>query len=101
MEKIINTPIYSSTRFQREAIVNKLLKEKRDITIEDIKIALCNDIEAAKITQEVINICKNMIRNPIVLPLPIPNTKNVEGFSEIAGSEDQKANKVPGCYRIF
>ena len=94
-------PIYTRDRFKREALVKKLLKDNRSITVENIIMALGNDIPESKISQEVINLCKEIIKNPVTLSLPIPKGENVYSFSRIAGPEHGMDKKIAGCYRIF
>lgn len=55
------------------------------------------------ITQDHMNLCKDIIDDSIKLPLPVPNTEHVLPFSNAVGPENTSdPNKIKsGCYKLY
>lgn len=56
-----------------------------------------------KLSHKHIDLCAQLVSNPVVLNLPVPKTEHVIPFSKVAGPEIARDHEraTPGCYRIY
>lgn len=81
-------------RIKREAIVKNSILTNRG----EAHPLLLTLVLPSVVTEELLSICANV--KTIELGLPVPNSENVQPFSNQVGPENS-TKKVAGCYYIY
>lgn len=92
------TQLDKANYFRRHSDVIQYLEKGGKPTVKAISTAL--DYPEKQITDHHLELCAQILQNPLKFALPRPNSSHVIPFSSVAGPDNSQGSGVPGCYLL-